>query len=305
MKPSSLNDLLNSDLSSHLEFTLKGLLKGHVGMLIAAPNVGKSHLALCLAMEHSSSSTLLGLSTSPIPKKTLVISAEDGIGILKERMQEKLANLSPLMRSELNENLSFMTDIEPIVVPPDSSMELKKANESYINELIKILSNYDLAILDTVTEAIGTCEEVKHDRLIKNTVQRMAKESGCSLLLVHHVNKDEIRGAQEITMASGAGLTSVMRLTKCLFTLQHKKERLFIKFLKSNYLSYDDSHEIDLKIVNSLTINSEVFNLKNIVAQKRSRVTDGIKNEPRTITISGEPKSDKEIKERKSLRDVL
>ena len=45
----SLDSLMSSPESQNLSFSLKGLLKGHVGMLIAAPNVGKSHLALCIA----------------------------------------------------------------------------------------------------------------------------------------------------------------------------------------------------------------------------------------------------------------
>ena len=62
MNTLSLDTLMSSSESQNLSFSLKGLLKGHVGMLIAAPNVGKSHLALCIAMEHSSSMSLLGMS---------------------------------------------------------------------------------------------------------------------------------------------------------------------------------------------------------------------------------------------------
>ena len=60
----SLDSLMSSPASQSLSFSLKGLLRGHVGMLIAAPNVGKSHLALCIAMEHASSMSFLSQEMS-------------------------------------------------------------------------------------------------------------------------------------------------------------------------------------------------------------------------------------------------
>ncbi|MGF1817470.1 AAA family ATPase, partial [Vibrio splendidus] len=213
MNTQSLDSLMSSSASQNLSFSLKGLLKGHVGMLIAAPNVGKSHLALCIAMEHASSMSLLGMSAAGKPAKTLVLSSEDGVGVIQSRMKEKLTNCTATIKSELKNNLHFLTDIEPIVIPPDSSAQEQAEHKQYLAQLKQTFSEFDLVIVDTVTESIGRCEEVKHDRLIKNVFQSLASESGASLLLVHHVNKDEIRGNQEITMASGAGLTSVMRLT--------------------------------------------------------------------------------------------
>ncbi|WP_435250620.1 AAA family ATPase (plasmid) [Vibrio sp. nBUS_14] len=187
-------------LTLNLSFSLKGLLKGHVGMLIAAPNVGKSHLALCIAMEHSSSMSLLGMSAADKPEKTLVLSSEDGAGIIQSRMKEKLANCTSTststIKSELKNNLHFLTDLESIVIPPDSSVQELAEHEQYLDKLKQTFSEFDLVIVDTVTESIGRCEEVKHDRLIKNVFQKLASESGTSLLLVHHVNKDEIRGNQ-------------------------------------------------------------------------------------------------------------
>lgn len=305
MNTSSLNDILDFNSSLEQSFTLKGLLKGGIGMLIAAPNIGKSHLALCIAIEHASSSTLLGLSASSIGKNTIVLSSEDGAAVLKERMSKKLAQLPISVKKELDSNLSFMTDLEPLVIPPESSAQRKKEHDAYITDLIDTLSHYDLAIIDTVTEAIGECEEVKHDRLIKNALQHIAKQSGCSLLLVHHVNKDEIRGTQEITMASGAGLTSIMRLTKFLMTLQKKKGVLSLKYLKSNYLSTGESQDIVLEIRDNLTIDPQVFTVKSFSGAKVKRQTAAIKEEPTRITLSGVPPETEEIKDRQSLRDVL
>ena len=300
----SLDSLMSSPESQNLSFSLKGLLKGHVGMLIAAPNVGKSHLALCIAMEHASSMSLLGMSAADKPAKTLVLSSEDGAGVIQSRMKEKLANCTVTIKSELKNNLHFLTDLEPIVIPPDSSVQEQTEHKQYLEQLKQTFSEFDLVIVDTVTESIGRCEEVKHDRLIKNVFQNLASESGASLLLVHHVNKDEIRGNQEITMASGAGLTSIMRLTKCLFTLKRNKESLSIKYLKSNYLPENENQEFAVEVRQGLTINPQVFSLKS-KASKPARSAQSIKQSPKKITLPGTIPEQEEIEERKNLRDVL
>ncbi|MEZ9059142.1 AAA family ATPase [Vibrio pelagius] len=301
----SLDTLMSSRASQEMSFSLKGLLKGHVGMLIAAPNVGKSHLALCIAMEHASSMTLLGMSAADRPAKTLVLSSEDGAGVIQTRMKDKLASCTPTIRSELKNNLHFMTDIEPIVIPPDCSHQEQIEHQQYLAQLTETFAQFDLVIIDTVTEAIGRCEEVKHDRLIKNVFQSLANDSGASLLLVHHVNKDEIRGNQEITMASGAGLTSVMRLTKCLFTLKRSKDLMSIKYLKSNYLPENENQEFAVEVRQSLTINPELYNPKARASSKSVRTTTRIKAAPKSITLSGTIPEQEEIEERKNLRDVL
>lgn len=300
----SLDSLMSSPESQNLSFSLKGLLKGHVGMLIAAPNVGKSHLALCIAMEHASSMSLLGMSAADKPAKTLVLSSEDGAGVIQSRMKEKLANCTATIKSELKNNLHFLTDLEPIVIPPDSSIQEQTEHKQYLEQLKQTFSEFDLVIVDTVTESIGRCEEVKHDRLIKNVFQSLASESGASLLLIHHVNKDEIRGNQEITMASGAGLTSIMRLTKCLFTLKRNKESLSIKYLKSNYLPEKENQEFAVEVRQNLTINPQVFSLKS-KASKPARSAQSIKQSPKKITLPGTIPEQEDIEERKNLRDVL
>lgn len=299
----SLDDLLSDRGQEALDFTLKGLLKGHLGMLIAAPNAGKSHLALCIGIEHASSCVLVGLSERTKPMKTLILSSEDNAAVLKLRMQEKLQNFSSGIKRELKENLHFLTDLPPLVIPPESSAATRSEHEQYLTLLTEKITGFDLVIVDTVTESIGECDEVRHDRLIKNTFQTLAKNAGCSMLLVHHVNKDEIRGNQKITMASGAGLTSIMRLTKCLFTLKVKEGKRSIAFLKNNYLKDDKAKEFNVELLGGLTINPEVYKPKARAVRKV--VQPNVQPEPEGIVLTGSVDVETEIKDKKSLRDVL
>ncbi|CAH0530731.1 hypothetical protein CTH30272_03073 [Allocatenococcus thiocycli] len=300
MNTCNLQSLMEPKNKKPLDFTLKGLIKGHVGMLIAAPNVGKSHLSLCIAMEHASTMQILGISAQKQPQKTLVLSSEDSLDVIQSRMTDKLKNCTQKIKKELNENLHFLTDIDPIVVPPTQSAIEQVDHRKYLSELIEIFKQFNLVIIDTVTEAIGECEEVKHDRHIKNVIQHLAKESGASILLVHHVNKEEIRGNQEITMASGAGLTSIMRLTKCLFTLKRQNNKLCIAYLKSNYFSENEQREFFVEVKNGLTVNPDVYSSRTKAAKR-----DFSLDEPEHITVAGVVEDEETKENRKKLRDVL
>lgn len=299
----SLEELLNDNSYGELDFTLKGLLKGHIGMLIAAPNSGKSHLALCIGIEHASSSVLVGLSERKKPTKTLILSSEDNANVLKLRMQEKLQNFSSAIKRELKENLHFLTDLPPLIIPPESNETIKQQHDLFLSQLTDKMKEFDLVIIDTVTESIGECDEVRHDRIIKNTFQNLAKRAECSILLVHHVNKEEIRGTQKITMASGAGLTSIMRLTKCLFALRVKEGKRSICFLKNNYLKDYETKEFPIEILGSLTINPDVYKPKLKAVRKISK--SSLESEPESIVLKASIDSDAAIKDKKSLRDVL
>ena len=230
-----ISQLINNHTSGNSEpkYSLKGLLSGHLGMLIAAPGIGKSHLAISIGMEHSSSYDFLGISARKEPKRTLIISTEDDYSILGERLTNKYSELDNSVKHEIDENLDFLAEIEPLVIPATSSPAELMNHHQYLSELKTIMKKYDLVIIDTVTEAIGACDEVKDDRLIKNTFKQLAKDSGASILLVHHVNKDEIRGKQSINMASGAGLTTIIRLAKLILSLSHDGKKSSTKIRKS------------------------------------------------------------------------
>lgn len=294
------------DLKIKTEFTLSGLVKAQVGMLIAAPGIGKSHFALSLSIEAASSLQILGLKSLDQPMKVLFVSSEDSSAILKDRMIEKVASLPPHVVDEINANLDFMVDtVEPIVIPTESSQQEKVAHEAYIKDLEVTLSNYDLVIFDTVTESIGACDEVKHDREIKNTFQRLARNSGASILLVHHINKNEIRGTQDITMASGAGLTSVMRLTKFLITLENKNNELSCRFLKKNYLPTHVKEEFKLEIVDGLMVCPTVYNSRTVGKVKTKKVRKPELSEPKTVNLAGDLIDDSIVEDKKNLRKIL
>lgn len=200
---------------------------------------------------------MVGLSVSTKPSKTLIISAEDNKEIVKQRLIEKLNDLPTKVRNSVKSNLLISNSFDSIVASPDDSLQEKAEIDNYVNSLIESIkeNEIDLVIVDTVSEIIGNCDEVKNDKLIKKAFQKISRESGASILLIHHVNKMEIRGEAEINMASGAGLTSIMRLSKFIFTItKSKKDGRVLKFLKANYLNQNDKKDIELSFNNSLLV---------------------------------------------------
>jgi RecA-family ATPase len=306
MLASTLSDLLAQTNDDELDFTINGLVRGKVGMLIAAPNIGKSHLALCLAIERAANIPLIGLSKHSTPKRTLIISSEDDGAVIRGRMRSKLKHFETnnQVLNLIGSNILLETSGNPLVVPVDSSASEKTENQAYLTELVGYIrdNEIDLVIVDTVTESIGVCDEVRDDRRIKDVIQQLASKANASFLLIHHINKNEIRGEQEITMASGAGLTSIMRLTKCLLTLKLDKNKdLKLSYLKHNYLSSSESADIPLEIRNNLTTNPEVFEVGELPPVKPQKTRPKARPQ-RVIEVKGHAP---DRKSSKNLRDVL
>lgn len=269
----TLTDFIDNKEVDEPNFILKGLLKAHIGMLIAAPDQGKSHLALSLAIEHCSNTKLIGLSITDKPSKTLLISAEDNQEIVKKRLSEKLNDLPTKVKNLVKSNLLISNSYNSVVASPDDSIQEKQEVNDYVNYLISAIkeNDIDLVIVDTVSEIIGNCDEVKNDKQIKRAFQKIARESGAAILLIHHVNKMEIRGEAEINMASGAGLTSIMRLSKFIFTITKSKNDVrTLKFLKANYINQEDKKDIELNFSNSLLVCNE-FNFNPVKPKKEVR----------------------------------
>ncbi|MCG3883358.1 AAA family ATPase [Photobacterium leiognathi] len=210
------DNVLNDD-----SFVLKGLLSGgYIGMLIAAPGIGKSHLVMSIAMEAASGVPFVGLGYEGKKTKTLLYSSEDPEIIVKDRFKKKLSGLSEHVVDAIDENMMILSDelMQSLVLPINASHDEKREHKIFINKFIAAINKYDLLIIDTVSESM-TADLVSNDQRIKNELQSLARKAGVSILLVHHINKEEIKKSQEITVASGASLTYIMRLTKFMICL--------------------------------------------------------------------------------------
>ena len=216
------------------DYIFTGLERGGIGMLLSIPGIGKSHFIHSLAIELACGRPLLKLNKYNIKNKVIILSCEDTLSRNSLRLKDKYQSLNDKDKKLLSNNLDFIFDIEPLSIPSKSSEYERIRHKEYLDSIVKILGKYDIVIIDTVSEVIGNASETEDDRIIKSVFQYIAENSNVSILLVHHVNKEQIRGAK-IDMASGAGLTSIMRLSTCILALT-KKDTLSLEYLKANDL---------------------------------------------------------------------
>ncbi|NRB79158.1 MAG: AAA family ATPase [Saccharospirillaceae bacterium] len=238
------------ELSRTKETSLKGVLKGldeyKIGILIAAPEVGKSHLVTSIAMECALNKEFIGISNIKVPIKVLVISVEDGRNVNALRLKKKFEHLSRHHRNLLTSNMFYLTELEPLCIPRNSSILEKENHALYLDNTIKAFSEFDLIIVDTVTEVVGMASTVDDELQIKLTFQRIAKESKSTILLVHHVTKDVMRDPSKMDMASATGITSLVKNTKLMLAVTDKKDKKQLVVLKGNNLEPKDRIPVDL-----------------------------------------------------------
>ncbi|HCG6874945.1 TPA: AAA family ATPase [Vibrio parahaemolyticus] len=300
----SAGELIDSGDVPPPDFVLKGLESAHVGMLIAAPEMGKSHLCFSIAIEHSTSMKLLGISAAKTAQKTLLISAEDSVSVIKNQLSKKIKSLPAKVRKQARDNIYPFSATLPFVTPNDAALSDQNNTKAYTDKIIELIRELgiSLVVIDTVSEVIGSCDEVKHDRVIKTAFQRIARESGAALLLVHHVNKAEIKGEHEVSMASGAGLTTVMRLSKLILGItSSKRDKRRLNYLKANYLSQEEKQSFDIEFNNGVLVNT------NIETFFKDGIDSSAPERPEPIIVKGSnPEADiKNNKRRSSIRKAF
>ena len=220
---------------------LYGLPKGKFGFLISTPDTGKSYTCLSLAYEIATGIKLLGLSTNTTPKKVLYWPMEDGEPETMERVIKHLSKFNSSSVKLVEENLKLYSMEDFICQPMDVSAYLQTSN---LDTLISEGKGFDLIIVDTIREASGACDEVKDDRIIKMSLQRLAKETGAAVLVTHHLTKEASRGNEPITSISGSGLSETLANSRYQLLVQRhvkktKDTDYSLSHIKKNYVPKD------------------------------------------------------------------
>ncbi|MCA3245614.1 MAG: AAA family ATPase [Azospirillum sp.] len=145
------------------------LLRQAVSILVGAPGIGKSTVALQIALDVALGRSVLGTMTVP-PSDGLVIyfSGEDTEAVLSERLDQMLAG------AVFPERLIFNCQSGPID---------------------RLLAAYDgadvsLVIIDTAARYTqGSVSDGGHVRAFLGPIDDFAKRTNCAVLIIHHVNK--------------------------------------------------------------------------------------------------------------------
>lgn len=182
------------------------------GLLVSAPKVGKTRIAIELATGIATGKTPLGINI-PKPKSVGFFSLEDGQYLFSKRMDESLnrdagrydyhwdGHINPELEWVPPKSMPMLTHFSPI----DLSDNVDK--QRLYETVLKF--DLDLCIIDTLSMAIGKADVSSSTDMyaILKDIKTIAKETGCAMMFIHHTRKrvfDKGESIQEMVLGSTA-----------------------------------------------------------------------------------------------------
>jgi RecA-family ATPase len=232
---------------------------GKVGLLVAPGGTGKSQLALQLAIAVASGGHLAGYWKVGEKGRVLGLFAEEDDEELHRRLRAVLRGLAAgadqtsAVESDLRENLLLksLSGEDSLMTCADASGSVTRTNFSErLCDLVKQLGDFKLIIIDPVSRFRGGNENFAEDatRFVE-AAEFIARETGATVLLLHHANKASSSGEDQHQGASrgSSALTDGVRWQMNLAALTDKQakvlalenavrhEYLAAKVTKNNY----------------------------------------------------------------------
>jgi hypothetical protein len=187
-----------------LDFIWPGFLSGTVGALVAPGATGKSYWALEAAMSVScavAGGDLVGIK--PIRTGRVVYFAgEDPEPALIRRVHSIGKHLAPASREAIAANLL----LEPIM-----GKQLNVMDDRHLARIIEYCSGSRLIVLDTLSR-IHMMDENSNGDMSKlvGTLERIAANTGASILYLHHVSKGSTKEGQGDQQQAARGASALV-----------------------------------------------------------------------------------------------
>lgn len=232
-----------------MEFLVENMVpKGMLSSLVGSSETGKTQLAFQLAAAIAAGSkNVLGLRLNTTHKKVVIIPTEDPIPSINRRFE----NLRKIYSDEINSRIRFCFDV----------------SENPIEEVQKMLKEEpaDLLVLDTFQDFFeGDINRSTDVRPFLEGYKKMAEETGCSVLFIHHVNKAAYGGIA--SKKSILGSQSYEAKMRSIISLDNTSKSTIkaLKILKGNLVSEDAkvSSRRTLKLEENIT-----FSLANMAVE--------------------------------------
>ncbi len=167
-----------------LDFVIPGFLAGTVGCLYAPGGVGKSFLALEMALGVAGVD-LLGLSPHHPTGQTLYIALEDPEIILRRRLHAIGSHLSVAQREVVAEHLELL---------PMLGVPFDLQNGRHADWLTERAEGIRLIIVDTLSRSHSGDESNNGEMAnLLRVLERIGASTGAAILFLHHVNKSSGR----------------------------------------------------------------------------------------------------------------
>ncbi|QKN87792.1 DNA primase/helicase [Microbacterium phage Nebulous] len=247
-----------SDFGTVLRKPFKWVLPGIIpeagcGLIVAAPKVGKTRVAIEIALGLATGKRPLGISV-PRPRPVGFLSLEDGEYLFAERLEAGL--------NHGREKFHWDGHIKPeergsLVWEPPVPMELH-TNFAQVDlstpedqqRLLETILKHDLklVIIDTLSMAIGkgNVSDQKEMYAVLKPVKDIAKATGCAVLFIHHTRKRVFEKGESI-QESILGATALHAWSDFIMSLASPAEdedllRMGVQTKRASGQHYIDDH---------------------------------------------------------------
>jgi len=320
-----INSLVKEVNKEGKDWILNGLRRGGVGFIIAPPDSGKGYLCLSIAYELATGINLIGVIAEEQDQlKTLYWPIEDGTENTAARILKHLDDMNEQSRLLCQKNINLYASQNSIACSNkliNTEMYNLALNEK--NKLIKAAQHYDLLIIDTMREAMGSADEVIDDSLINILLKEIADRAGVAILAIHHPTKAVARGTETVNSVSASGLSQTIANSRVNLYIQNKTKGVgsYLQHIKANFVSNENKinkasifwsdaslpylHENELKKLNYSSIHDQ-FETKRIDTSVVKQLEPKVIN-PDDILLSEESKrmALQKIEDEKVINDDL
>ena len=226
----TLGEILSLDADS-IPFLLQTLIPEQaITILAGQSDVGKGMLYLQLALSIiQGKEELHGLKLNSKYKKVLLVSTEDGVIQISNRVKKQLGGYQET--EELNDRMIIYTT---------SNYTVKNVEE----ELKK--DKYDLVILDALGDLLdGDSNNLGDSRRFLNQFTELIHKYSCTFLIVHHIGKGkEKQGASKHQLLGSVGIEGKARSVLMLEQPHLHSSIRHLSIVKGNYVSEEDKKNI-------------------------------------------------------------
>jgi hypothetical protein len=212
--------LAQAQFRPDLDFVLPGLLRGTVGLIVGQGAVGKSFLALQLAI-----GVALGrpigqgpegdIYEAPARGPTVCVFGEDPSEIVQDRLHMLRQTLTP----DDSAIADLWTEFFSACGADDDLRVITKAAGGFASgpfaaKLAEIAAGKRLVILDPLAFLIAGCDENDNGAMtfFMRTLSGVAQQTGAAIIVLHHVGKSREGGEDWERSRGASSLTTATRL---------------------------------------------------------------------------------------------
>lgn len=205
--------LLQSSVRPILDYVLPGLLSGTVGLIVGQGAIGKSMLALQVGLSVATGQPVAGGLWQPGGSgQVALIFGEDPPSILQERLYwlRQHAGIDDQMAADIDLSLAVHSAIGEDMRIVSRSSGGGYADGPFVPVLRKLAQGQRLIVIDPLAFLINVEENDNGamTRLVQ-TLQGVALDTGCAIVVLHHVSKGGSSEGEREEWAAARGASAL------------------------------------------------------------------------------------------------